>query len=52
MQTIAPQEPPLRLLLLAWFRYRLSQVMERLQPQHSAAEIAARVAGSGQPSGF
>ena len=52
MQTIAPQEPPLRLLLLAWLRYHLWHAIKRLQPQHSAAEIAARVAGSGQPSGF
>lgn len=52
MQIIVPPEPPLRLLLLAWLRYRLRYVLRRLRPQHSAADIAARVAGSGQPSGF
>ena len=51
MQIIAPGEPPLRLLLLAWLRYRLSQVMASLRPRHSAASIAALVAGGGHPSG-
>ena len=52
MPIIAPQEPPLRLLLLAWLRYWLRHAMASLRPQHSATGIAALVAGSGHPSGF
>ena len=52
MQITAPREPPLRLLLLAWLRYRLSRMKEQPASRLSAADIAARVAGSGHPSGF
>lgn len=52
MQITVPPEPPLRLLLLAWLRYWLRLVLGRLKPPLSAAEIAARVAASGQPPGF
>lgn len=52
MQITAPPELPLRLLLLAWIRYRIRHVFGRLKPAHGADDIAARVAGSGQPPGF
>lgn len=52
MQTAKPPEIPLRLLMLAWARFKLSQIMASLRPRYSTASMAALVAGSGNPAGF
>lgn len=38
-------------LLRAWLRYRLALLLASLRPRHAAGEIAALVAGNGNPSG-
>ena len=38
-------------MLLAWGAHRLSETLEVNKPKHSAEEIAALVARSGNPSG-
>lgn len=38
-------------MLLAWAAHRLSEALDANKPKHSAEEIAALVARSGNPSG-
>lgn len=51
MQAAKRPEAPLLPLLLAWVRHRITQFLASRKPQYTAEEIAARVAGGGNPTG-
>ena len=38
--------------LLNWAAERISRVLATIRPEHSAAQVAVRVAASGNPSGM
>lgn len=51
MQTAKPTEAALLPLLLAWASHKVVQVARSLKPRHGAEEVAALVAGGGNPAG-
>ena len=44
-------EAPFSQLLMLWARDRISRGLMAIKPSHSASQIAAHIAASGNPSG-
>lgn len=51
MKTLSQADTPFSQLLLSWATDRVARTMTAIRPKHSAKEIAADVAASGNPSG-
>ena len=51
MKTLSQTEDVFSQLLLSWAADRISRTMAAIKPKHRAAQIAADVAASGNPSG-
>ena len=51
MKTMSQAEAPFSQLVLMWATDRISLALTAIKPKHSASQIAADVAASGNPSG-
>jgi hypothetical protein len=51
MKSLSQSDTPLAQMLLSWATYRLARAGAAIRPSHSAVQIAAEVAASGNPAG-